>query len=154
MEFRVEEMPNRRVAYIHHVGPYMNVGDIWTKLLGWAGSSGVFTPETLSIGVSYDDPGVVPEEELRYDACVTIPEDFSVGDDSPVSVQMLDGGRFGIAMHKGHYAGLQDFYPALHQSLIDAGEKIRPRACWEIYVNSPMDVDPDELLTEIYIPVH
>jgi len=40
-----------------------------------ADPKGLFTKETRYIGLSYNDPQVTPSDKLRYDACLTVPDE-------------------------------------------------------------------------------
>ena len=43
---RVEKVPERRVAFLRHVGPYTECGPTFQKLGMWAGPRGLFGPGT------------------------------------------------------------------------------------------------------------
>src|SRR5260370_18225689 len=75
-DVRIEKFPPRRVAYMRHIGPYVEVGPTFQKFMAWAGAHGLFGPDTLAIGIGHDNPATTPAEKLRYDACVTVGDDF------------------------------------------------------------------------------
>jgi len=64
----------------------------------------------------------------------------------------MDGGKFATATHKGPYSKLNETYTAIGEWMDKNGYAMKSSP-YEIYLNSPGDVQDDELLTEIYFPV-
>ncbi len=152
MEVRIEEHPPQRVAFVRHVGPYMECGKAWEALYGWAGPQGLLSSAAPMIGVSHDDPKVTPPEKLRYDACIPVGDEVEA--DGPVSVQTLEGGAYAVTTHKGPYSKLAEIYCALYgQWLPTSGYTCRDLPAIEIYHNCPGQTPEEDLLTEIRIPV-
>ena len=56
------------------------------------------------------------------------------------------------AVHRGPYPKLQETYSELEGHLLKAGIPT-PSTAWEIYVSDPGKTPPDELLTEVYMPL-
>lgn len=152
MEARIENVPTERVAFFRHIGPYEQCGATWGKLCGWAGSRGLFGPNTRMFGVSHDDPEVTPPEKIRYDACIAVGPDFEA--DGEVSVQEIGGGEYAIGMHKGPYEGMVATYGALMgQWIPQQNRQLGDGPCLERYLNDPNTTPPEELLTEIMVPL-
>jgi hypothetical protein len=42
-----------------------------------AATTGLLTAQTRTIGIYHDDPAVVPQAELRSEACITVPADWT-----------------------------------------------------------------------------
>jgi AraC family transcriptional regulator len=71
----VERFDDLRIAYIRCYGLYLDAQkgiDAYRRLMAWANANGVFTPDTMVIGMSPDDPEITPLEKCRYDFCVTL----------------------------------------------------------------------------------
>jgi AraC family transcriptional regulator len=152
MTVRIENIPAMRVAFMRHTGPYLQVGSTWTKLMSWAGPRGLLGPNCKMIGICHDDPDVTPAEKLRYDACVVVSP--QVRAEGEVGVQEIAGGDYAIATHRGPYEGLADAYRRLYgEWLPSSGREPRSSPTFEIYRNSPMDTAPENLLTDIYVPL-
>jgi AraC family transcriptional regulator len=150
----IETLPARRVAAIRHVGPYMGIGAAFEKLARWAAPRGLLGPGVLCLGVYHDDPRSTPPDQLRSDACITV--EPGVAADAAAGVQILDlaPGRYIVALHKGHYSGLPQSYLHLITQWMPAhGCQPDARPCYELYLNDPQSTPPDELLTEIHLPV-
>ena len=151
MSPHVEEFGPQRVAYLRHVGPYHEVGATWTELIAFATERGLLAPDTLRIGVCHDDPAVTPAAELRYDACLSVADDFVAAES--VQVQQLAGGPFASTTLVGSYAGLGTVYGELAAWASGQGKTLRRAPCLEIYRNSCPEVTEDELITDVFVPV-
>ncbi|MBI9080198.1 MAG: AraC family transcriptional regulator [Pseudodesulfovibrio sp.] len=63
LEVRVEELKPMKVAFVRHIGPYMECKTAWDTLCTWAEPKGLFRANTKFIGISHDDPTVTPPEK-------------------------------------------------------------------------------------------
>ncbi|MCB9866110.1 MAG: AraC family transcriptional regulator [Phycisphaerales bacterium] len=152
MQVTVKKLEPIRVAFMRHVGPYMEVGATWSKFCAWAGMRGLFGPQSRILGLSYDDPDVTPADKLRYDACLTVGPQFQP--EGEVGVQDIPGGDYAMAVHRGPYEKLSETYAALcGEWLPRSGREVRTAPAIEMYLNNPQDTAPEELVTEVYVPL-
>ena len=152
LNVQVKQLQPLRVAFMRHVGPYNNVGATWEKLCPILGKEGWLGPDALFLGVCYDDPEVTSAEKIRYDACLTVDKRFIPHDD--IGLQVLAGGDYAVTTHFGPYETLNKTYARLFgQWLPRSGRKLASRPCFEVYLNSPNDTAPKELLTDICMPL-
>jgi len=142
-----------RVACIRAVGPYMDSSrQAWERMVAWAGPRGLFGPRTRFIGVGQDSPGTTAPELLRYDACISVgPE---VETDGEAFVTELPGGEYAAMVHKGPYEGLEKTYMWLYGVWLPGSGRVSAgRPGYEVYLNTPDRTPPEELLTEINVPL-
>ncbi|MHC4472182.1 MAG: AraC family transcriptional regulator [Planctomycetota bacterium] len=152
MKVEIRKVEPIRVAFMRHVGPYMEVGATWEKLVPGMGARGMIGPDTKFIGVCHDDPEVTPPEKIRYDACVTVSEDFVP--EGEVGVQLIPGGEYAVTTHHGPYQKLGETYAAFcGEWLPRSGRELRAQCGFEVYLNDPDGTEPEELLTDIYMPL-
>src|SRR5215471_13353836 len=152
IEVRVETLPGMLVAFVRHVGAYDEVGSAWQRLIGWAGRSGLFAFATQMIGIVHDDPEITPPDKMRYDAA--IPVDDKVKPDKDIGVQQLDAGRYAIGTHRGPYNRIGDTYARIcGEWLPGSGRELSAAPALEFYRNSPMTAAPEDLITDIYLPL-
>ncbi len=150
MEVRIETFDDILVARIRHVGPYNEVGQSFERLFEWAAAIGAGTGRVLSL--SYDDPDDAAPQSLRSDACVELRSDASPP--PGISLDRLGAGRYAVYTHRGYYDGIADAYGRLFGSwLSESGEELDDRPCMEIYRNSPLDTAPEQLLTDLCLPL-
>ncbi len=152
MKVSIKHLEPCRVAFMRHSGPYDECGRTWDELLARLGSQGHLGPGTVFLGLCHDDPEVTEPGKLRYDACVSVDGTFSPRDN--LGVQTIPGGDFAVATHQGPYSALGEAYAALFgQWLPRSGRRLRPLPCFEVYLNSPDGTEPEELLTDIHVPL-
>ena len=149
---KVEDAPERRLAAMAHVGAYNGVSKSYEKV------AAVFTIRDLwkhargMVGIYYDDPSTVPEAELRSHAAVELADDVVVPD--PLEEVLIRGDESAVLVMQGAYTGLQEAYEWLYgQWLPQSGRMPADQPSYEIYLNSPMDTAPADLLTQIYVPL-
>jgi AraC family transcriptional regulator len=152
MNIQIKTIHPRRVAFMRHVGSYNQVGQTWEKLLVALGKDGHVGPGAEFIGIGHDDPEVTPPDKVRYDACVTVGSGFRpVGD---IGVQDVPGGEYAVLTHEGPYEKLNESYHRLlGQWLPRSGRELAAAPCFEVYVNSPENSAPEDLLTDIHAPL-
>ncbi|WP_136658318.1 AraC family transcriptional regulator [Nitratireductor sp. XY-223] len=148
VEIRKTEI--QRLAALHHQGPYAGIGPCFRKL--WT-----FAPELGSnirgiAAVHYDDPNVVAEADLK--SCAG----FIVSDDTMLPKGLddviLDGGDCAVLTYKGPYGDIRVAYDHLFGHwLPGSGREPADAPCYEVYLNDPADTKPEDLLTEIRLPL-
>src|SRR5271165_3349474 len=99
MNVKIQEWKPMREAFLRHVGPYGEVGATWDRLLTILGKDGYLGGDTLLLGICHDDPEVTPPAKIRYDACVTVGNDFAPS--GGIQVQTVAGGEYAVTTHIG-----------------------------------------------------
>ncbi|MBB4064618.1 AraC family transcriptional regulator [Gellertiella hungarica] len=151
VEFRTME-PVKAIG-VDHRGPYITIGKAFETLWGLLWARNLAEPGAKMYGVYYDDPEGVAPDQLRSAACVaTSKPDMAV--EAPLRPIAIAGGRYAVLTHKGPYSELHLAYTWLYgQWLPAANIEVRNEPAIEIYPNTPQDTAPQDLITEICIPV-
>lgn len=148
----VQPMPALCLAAIRHIGPYIEIGRAFDRLMPWAAARGLLGPETLGVGVFHDDPASVPANELRSDAGITVAPE--VEGDGDVRILPIAAGQHAVLRHVGPYAELEKAYDWLYCAwLPTSGYEPADRPAYEIYRNNPRDVPARDLVTDICLPL-
>lgn len=145
--------PEQRVLFVRKTGGYNDSArEAWTSLYTYAHQHGLQVAPPNMLGISHDSPGVTQESHLRYDACIPVEDD--VKGEGEVGVQTIQGGKYAKFLHKGAYATLSYTYQAIFsQWLPTSQESLRDTPCFEVYLNDMSNTAPNDLETEIYIPL-
>lgn len=152
VEVRFENRKPVRVAFVRRVGPYRECGAAWEKLCKFAAQQGWFSPDILRIGISHDEPEVTEPTKLRYDACLTVNDQFKATGE--IGVQEIPGGQYAIVTHRGPYDTLEETYRRLFREWVPtSGRELRSFPCFEVYRNDPTTARPEDLVTDIYVPL-
>jgi AraC family transcriptional regulator len=148
----LKTIPILRVISIQHRGAYHKIGRAYDQLFGWLGPRGLVDEHTRILSIGYDNPGVVPQSQLRSRACVTVSKPCVL--DAPLEWCAIEGGRYAVLRYKGTYDALPDIYHWLFSTwLPQSGFVRRDAPPFEEYINSPVNTAPEDLLTDIYIPL-
>jgi AraC family transcriptional regulator len=153
IDARIVRIGPLRLAFVRHVGAYDEVGVAWGRLMAWAGRRGLLGPSIEApLGVLHDDVDITPPESLRYDAALIV--SANVAPEGEVGVQELPASEYAMAIHKGPYSEVSDTYARLAgQWLPASGRELATAPGIEIYRNAPFEVPPEELITEVHLPL-
>jgi AraC family transcriptional regulator len=152
LEVLVRRIGPTRVAFVRHVGPFDEVGGAWQKLMMWAGRQGLLGPGVRVLGVVQDDPEITPPEKLRYDAALVV--GGSVSATGEIGIQDVGPGEYAVALHAGQYNTLGRTYARMcGEWLPESGRELESAPAIEFYLNSPTMTPPDQLRTEICLPL-
>jgi len=155
IQVRIEQRQPVHIAFVRHVGPYNQTGDAWQTLMKWGWKKMMFRPpETFGLG--YDDPDVTPAEQCRYDACMVVKPGTKVK--SPVEVKEFPGGAYVVTLHEGSFDHIGETYSKLFAHVasgaIDGQAwKLGDPPSLEKYLTDPRKTKPEDLRTEVWMPV-
>lgn len=152
LEPEIRQIDEMKVIYIQAIGDYNNVGPAWGRLCEFAGRKGLFGPETIMLGLSHDDPEITETDKLRYDACIVVED--NVKPEGEVGMKSIAGSNYAVFIHKGPYRELMSSYNDIFRNwLPQSNYELGDSAPFEIYLNDPEKVMPEDLRTEICIPL-
>jgi len=152
MNLEIRELELTPVLALRHVGPYNEIGTAFRALFAQIEQHQV---PVIGPGFAlyHDDPGQVAAPELRSDAAVPVPPSYLVAPEG-LHLTEIPAGRYAVGLHKGPYELLGDAWNRFHgQDMIEAGVQARESVCFERYLNDWNIVPPEELLTEIWVPI-
>lgn len=148
----IRDLPGLRLAALLHVGPYDELGRTYQRLADLFSARGLWPALRGRASVAYDNPDVTPAAELKSHAGHIVDEDLRI--EPPLQELRLAPGRHAVMTYTGPYAGLAAAYQQLFGLwLPQSGEKPADAPVYETYLNTPMDVPPEALITEICLPL-
>lgn len=134
-----------------HKGPLTDMGQVIMPFMQAMQTQGLFAGvRGPMIGVYYNAPGEVKPEELSWEVgFVTAPE---AAPQAPIEKKEWKHATVAAAVHAGPYEKIGETYARLGQWIKSQGYKVCGPTL-DRYLNNPMQVKPEELRTEIWIPV-
>ena len=102
----------RHCIFKRYIGPYENSGiptdnkSLWHSLIGYLPSNMKDITKLELFGISYDDPSITEHKNIRYDACISVPDNFSQTETSLI----LKEGFYISADHIGPFNELTKSY--------------------------------------------
>lgn len=154
LKHEIKEVPARNVIYLRLFSDYKlnDYCSAWMRLCQFIQEEKLPMGEVMPYCIYHDDPKVTPAEKLRTDVCMVLPSFATAKGD--IGFKQLAAGRYAIFLYKGPYEHLQAVYDTIYGKYIPEMEcSLRDESSAERYLNNPADTAPEELLTEIYIPV-
>lgn len=152
MNVHITSRPELRVAAIRHAGAYNRISEAFDRLNAIVGPAGLLGPDSAMIAIYHDDPKTTPEQNLQSDAAITIPSTAPLP--AGLTELVISGGRYARATHRGPYEGLGDAWERFKgEWLAHSGHRVGDGASYEVYRNNPTNTKPDQLLTDLYLPL-
>ena len=154
MTYPVEtrDLPAHRLATVDNTGPYPSIAKAFDTIAALMTARGLWPHAQGMVGIYLDDPATVPEADLRSKACVIVDKKCEIT--PPMGEHVLPAGEHAVLTYTGPYSGLPAAYDQLYaQWLPQSGRELRDLPCWERNLNSPMDTAPENLITEICLPL-
>lgn len=134
------------------------------ELVNTLGPAGLMPQVASSIAIVPDDPQGPDDPHCRYVAGVVFGYDMAHGQGQAVQPELtLSGtlawqalvpGRYAVFTHMGPYTNLHQTWHAIYRDWLPAsGERLRDAPPMELCINSPRTAKPEDLHTEIWVPV-
>ena len=124
----------------------------WDSLFVKAQKHQIINWESKFCGINWDDPEITPNEKVRYDACISIPNNTKFK--TNFSSKTIYGGKYLCFLYKGDYTNLGLVYNHIFKEWILKMEyDLREEPIFEQYINNKEITPTEDLLTEIFIPI-
>lgn len=152
--FKVVEQEPQQAFYVAALGDYDGVDfdAIFLRLFEEAKRQQLPTEGMSYLALFYDNPDVTAEDNLKCDVCLSI--HHSAQPNGEIGVKTIGGGRFAQFLYVGDYLQIGAVYDHIYGCLLpEAGLLVRGNFCYEKYVSDPFRTAPEQLRTEIYIPI-
>jgi AraC family transcriptional regulator len=149
---QVRQVPCVQLAGIAHQGSYMQIGRAFEMAYTRMAAQGLTRADMRWLAVYYDDPFAVTERQLHSRAGLSLPPDAQA--EPPLEPFTLGGCWCAVLRHQGPYATMRSAYQWLYgQWLVQSGHEAADSPVFEEYLNNPRDTPPDQLLSDIYLPL-
>lgn len=150
--FETRDLPEMRLAALSHQGDYAKIGHAFQSVAVTFNTQNLWPHARGMVGVYYNSPTETPEPELRSHAGIRV----EAGIDMPEGLNevTLPAGRHIVVTHKGPYSGLAAAWDTLYSTILPQQDVLPANSApFEIYLNDPMNTAPEDLITEICVPL-
>lgn len=149
----IEDLKPARAAAVLHRGAYADLGRSFQQLGATLAARNLFPHAREMFAIYLDPPGSKPDAEMRAYVGVVIAEAFPDGVDG-LDYLELAGGKHAVMAHQGPYATLASAYEWLYGKwLPQSGQEPSDAPPVELYVNDPRMTPPDQLRTDVRLPL-
>ena len=149
----VKVLDEIQLAYISHVGKMELIGNVFDRLVKWAGPKGLMSQENLRmVTIYHDSPKITDPNHLRMSACIILNNPTQV--DGEVGLRTIEPtkcivSRFEIAPHEFQQAWESNFV-----WMKENGYSKADKDPFEIYYNNYLDHPEQKFIVDLCIPVH
>lgn len=153
MQVVVVEFPQTKVAFIEHRGSPAREHETARKLVVWKLENRLVDPRKhRSYGLHYTDPLSTPPSEHHVDFCLSMEEDAGP---NPYGVQtkVIPRQRCAHARDVGSRFDNKAAAYLYKTWLPQSGEAASGAAMIFHYVNVGPDVKPEDMITDVYLPL-
>ena len=128
---------------VTQIGPAM--GEAFPKIYHAVVSAGL-EPAGMPLARYYD----FGETETTFECAIPVPAAFAPTGE--VVASSVGGGEAAFGLHVGPYDTIGETWSAIMAWVAEQG-RAPAGPTWEIYVDDPQETTPDQLKTEVYIPL-
>jgi AraC family transcriptional regulator len=151
VEVSYVDFPKTPVITIR-IDDYTKMGEAFGKLAGWAGPRGLIGPNTMFLSIYHANLVQIPENPPRIDAAITANIDYSPSKEMVLGE--IGGCKYAKYIYTGPYDKLGEaWHDLLSEVMKNTVYAPADQPSFEVYKNEPGRVKPEELVTEIYLPV-
>jgi len=153
IQVTVKDTEPMTMAFLSKKGSYTQISTAFGQLYGWIGQKG-YIPSGPPMGVYFNAPGQVPEDQLLWELRSPIAGKVPPGgpDKDGLGVRQVAAIKVAATVHKGSFETAAKTYEALVVWIMQNGYDIAG-PCEEVYLKDPSQTPPEELLTEVRFPV-
>jgi AraC family transcriptional regulator len=159
MKAEIRALPKQEVLYVRRTGLINHdftqaAQEAFAALFQFLEEHKLDQAWTKCLGITPDDPSTTPPEACRYDAGVILDQGVQFKPEGEVSLQTFEAGKCAVFLHKGPYNTLWQTWNAIYRDwLPSSGATLRDAPPYEVYLNDPERTKPEDLETEIYVPI-
>lgn len=137
---------------VPHSGSFMIIGHAFTRVFDAIAESPELSNPLPMIAIYYSESGSVPERLLHSRAGIVADNDTI--DHEKLQRVTIPGGRHAVLRFRGPYASMHAAYEWFFGAWLSrSGDVPGDQPVFEEYLNNPVDTDPMDLLTDIYMPL-
>ncbi len=145
----IQDMTPFTYAYLECKGSYQQISAKINEFMGAFFQQGLM-PQGSFFAMYLNSPAEVKEEELLWRLGFPVDAEAKVA--APLGKDQCQAAKTAVYVHVGPYDKVSESYAKVFAFVESQG--CRPAGpCIEKYLNNPMEVKPEELRTEINVPV-
>lgn len=157
LQFEVEELPDLGMLYLEYQGTYENIDAIRAmgdQLGKYVAKKNLLTKNTIFMAEILDDEQITESFRCRYRIGIILYEPLSFEPEGLFQVKLVKAQKYAKFLHKGSYESSYETYQRIYaQWFTDVQLEFVDRPTLEFFLNDERNTTPENLLTEIYIPI-
>lgn len=124
MEYKIENIPALKIAFVRKIGPYGDENRFtMEKIKSFAKENELFNENCVILGIAQDNPANTAPDECRYDACLVVSDDFRTSD-KDINIGILEDGEYAVFTVIHTAEEVQKAWAEIFTNLISQGVQI------------------------------
>lgn len=152
----IVDLPAQYVLGLRERGKYQEkIPDMMKRLFGYLMANNIEctgAPVFVCHETMEEAEAAMKTGNADIEIAVPVPDGVSGNEEQGVKAYTLEGGNFAKTTHKGPYEECGPAYEGLFKWIAENGKAVSGPTR-EVYLNDPLEVKPEEILTEIYAPI-
>jgi len=152
MEVKIVNFPEAMVAVLEHRGSPALEYESVKKLIAWRIENKLPPDKHRSYGVHYNNSATAPPEQYRVDLCVSVEHEISPNPQGVIN-KIIPAGRCAVVRHLGSRENVTAANYLYEVWLPNSDEKLRDYPIFFHYVNVGPNVQENDMVTDVYLPL-
>jgi len=151
---RIESSNDMKMYSLRHIGDYSDLDKPIEQVIGFAIKYELISKDFALHAIPHDNPEITDNDKLRFDICIPKTKEIDVSQVYPMHTKIIKGGKYAVFLHKGDPKNIVNLYDAVFGKWLYSSEiQLRDEPIFQKFLNNRQEVDIDELLAEIYVPI-
>lgn len=155
--FEIEYLHDFEFLSLEYRGSYEDISaikEMWEQLLNYAAKREVLTSDSIFMAEILDDNDISESIHCRYNLAIILDKPLPFEPEGLFKTQLHKRQKYAKFIHKGSHETCADTYNKIYAFwIVDVKLEMEDLPILEFYLNDEEDTPPEELLTEIYIPI-
>lgn len=154
MNVEIVDFPETKIAaFEHHGSPALEKLSV-DRFVSWRKRNNLPpSNEHRSYGIHYNDPETVEKNDYRVDLAVSVTEEIIENMKDSVVNKVIPQLRCAKVRHIGCRENIDSAKKLYENWLPESNEKLADFPIFFHYVNVGDDIAPEEMITDIYLPI-
>ena len=157
LEFEIEYLPDFSYIFLEYRGAWEDLSSIekeWDKLIAYAGEKGIYSDASIFMVEILDDEEISEQINSRYNLALLLDRSLTFDPKGLFRTKVHQQQKYAKFQHTGSDESLYHYYRKIFAFwMLDVGLELMDLPNLEFYPNFEEGTPPEEILTEIYIPV-
>jgi AraC family transcriptional regulator len=158
LSFEIEYLPDFEMLYLEYKGAYDNLSQldkIWTQFFTYLKDKNLYSEASVFLGECLDDDEISDAIHCRYNLALILDCPLSFPLDGFFQTKIHQRQKYAKFTHKGSCETCAETYQNIYAFwMFDVNLELKDAPTLEFYLKDAETTPPEELLTEIYIPVY
>ncbi|MEO1516950.1 MAG: AraC family transcriptional regulator [Bacteroidota bacterium] len=157
LQFDIEYLPDFEYIFLEYRGDYENfsaIEETGNQFYAYAKDKGILSDRSIFMTEIVDDSDISDDIHLRYNLGCILEQALPFEPEGLFRTKTHKRQKYAKFIHRGTHQSCSDFYQKIYALwMLDVDLELQDLPTLEFYPNYEETTLPEEILTEIYIPV-